>query len=230
MPSFGYCKELSGYSPLKTMFINTQSIPSSIFITDPRYKNYYSLDFASHQGAEISSNVMKGIVDVNVNIYSRCQISSMVEDDFEKCVDDEIQKEIGIPLGCVPPWLSSLNQCNDIYNSTFYEPFGTPKFHTGFTNPVLSLGRTDIEKLCRKSCLSTTSTINLHTVSKGAFLGVQINLDEKVKVTETVFNYDLFESIIDAESCLGLWLRLSMLSLYGVLEDSIAFIRKYAPK
>ena len=55
MPSFGYCKELSGYSPLKTMFINTQSIPSSIFITDPRYKNYYSLDFASHQGAEISS-------------------------------------------------------------------------------------------------------------------------------------------------------------------------------
>ena len=46
---------------------------------------------------------------------------------------------------------------------------------------------------------------------------VSIHFNEKVYVTEKLYNYDSFKFLIDIGSSLGLWLGLSVLGLYDIL-------------
>ena len=120
LPRFGFCKEFSGYNPTEDILItnNNPFTAMQIFLTDNRYRSYYSLDFSSHQGSNII--VQRGNIiclNVNVDIYSSCKIveDSTKKVDFQTCVDKKLKEDFLPMIGCVPPWMSSFYQCNATY-------------------------------------------------------------------------------------------------------------------
>ena len=226
LPPYGFCKEITAYDPLLTIKVFGR-FNFRVFVTDSRYRSHFSPDYSSHQGENIISSINKShVVDIKVNILSTCKIAGLIENDFEKCVDDEIQRKLGATLGCVFPWLSSTNQCSDTYLRNFTN--AVSDFRKVYISNIMTLGKTEFEKSCRKACMTTTSTArtrttkNYHTTNM-----IQIQFEDNVRVTETVYNYDLFQFIIDAGSSLGLWLGLSMLNLHDIFVLGIDFIKRY---
>ena len=65
--------------------------------------------------------------------------------------------------------------------------------------------------------------ISKDTTDLGTMASIIFN--EEVKVYEKVFNYSLFQFIIDVGSSIGLWLGLSALSIYDIIVQAIQFVR-----
>ena len=228
LPLYGFCKEISAYDPSSSILIFSRTNDLKVFVTDSRYRSYFSPDYSSHQGDNIlASDKNQHVVDIKVNILSTCKIADLIEDDFEKCVDKEIQRKLGASIGCTPPWLSPTNQCNDTYPRNFTNP--VPDFRKEYVQNLRTLGKTKIEKSCRKSCTTTISTARVRTTQDDHKNKIQIQFDDKVRITETVYNYGLFQFIIDAGSSLGLWLGLSMLNLHDIFIFGFDFCKRFKP-
>ena len=67
--------------------------------------------------------------------------------------------------------------------------------------------------------------ISKDTTYQGTMASIIFN--EEVKVYEKVFNYSLFQFIIDVGSSIGLWLGLSALSIYDIIliVQAIQFVK-----
>ena len=236
-PKYGFCYQVSNYSTkFEVGIISNIKQDIRVFVTDRNFKSYFSLDYASHQGSPII--VSKGVsqrFEVKIDVSSTCPVETEVtaKNDFEKCVDRKVQEKIGKPLGCIPPWISPNNQCNGSYPYDFVEK-KIPDFEYEYIDLIYGLKKTEIEKKCRKYCSSTTVTVQEGEKfeQEQDQQEIQITFNDRVKVTETVFNYSPFQFIIDVGSSVGLWLGLSVLGLYDlwilILEyiQSREFFRK----
>ena len=228
LPKYGFCKEITNYSPRVELFImpmGTQDM--RIFITDMNYRSYILPDFTSHKGSPIIAKKNEvHMYDVDVEISSSCKVTkdNGGKDDFKKCVDDEIQKQVGKLLGCVPPWMSLNNQCLGTYPSNFTKII--PRFWLDYINPPTSLRNLGIEMKCRKYCSVTRSFVQVREKTTKGFNGlteVFIAFNQQVQVKEKVFNYGLFQFIVDIGSSFGLWLGLSILGLYDLWIQIVDF-------
>ena len=230
LPAFGFCKELSNYSTRSVMQIFRGNSPIPIltdlrlFITDRNYRSYFSLDFTSQNGNPII--IPKDEIhfyDVDVKVISTCNVddknADADKDKFKQCVDEEIQKLIGQPLGCIPPWMSTYNQCNDTYPLYFANKING--FWKKFIFPPLTLQNMDIEKKCWKFCSLTRSTIILREKKVSQEGSIFITFNQQLLVNEKVFNYSLFKFIIDVGSSIGLWLGLSALGIYDIIVQAV---------
>ncbi len=156
--------------------------------------------------------------DVDIEIISSCNIMSREsldsKDTYKKCVDDQIQKEIGEPLGCIPPWMSYSNHCNGTYANNWADSL-IANFTRKFVEKPYSLQSTEIEKKCRKYCSETIASVHTREKRRTSVYASEIRIafNQQVKVTEKIFNYGPFQFIIDVGSSVGLWLGLSVLGI-----------------
>ena len=237
IPKYGFCKEISNYSTAFELYIRPHIRYQDIrvFITDNKFRSYFSPDFTSHKGSPII--VKKGqthMYDVDLEIRSFCQVvkEKVDKDDFKNCVDDEIQALIGKPLGCVPPWMSTSNQCNGTYEDKFADKL-IPNYWKTYINPPMSLRKLEIENKCRKYCSSTSATVQVREkidFVSGSFSEIFIAFNQQVKEVDEVFNYGMFQFTVDVGSSLGLWLGLSILGLYDLWIDAIDFFLNIGQK
>ncbi len=236
LPRFGFCKEFARYDPTKKVaIINKNPLTAMrIFFTDEKYRSYYSLDFSSHQGNNIMVQQGKFLcINVNVNIYSSCNIAkdSTEKVDFQTCIDNKLKDDFLPMIGCVPPWMSSFDQCNDTYPQN--ENYKEIIFKS--YNKIIWLQQSGYEDGC-KSCKQMSSHVSIRddidieetwgdnskTRNHGRVL---IHFDENVYITEKLYNYDSFKFIIDIGSSLGLWLGLSVFGLYDILIRIIGLMK-----
>ena len=223
---YGFCIELSDQSADFDISISADRAedPSLIvFITDRNFRSYFSLDYSSNKGRTLDIEKDEiGMFDVDIEIISSCNIMSREsldsKDKYKKCVDDQIQKEIGVPLGCIPPWMSSSNHCNGTYAQNWIDS-QIADFNKKFVekpySPYSLIQNTEIEKKCRKYCSATIASVHTREKKRTTEFESEIRIafNQQVKVTEKIFNYGPFQFVIDVGSSVGLWLGLSVLGI-----------------
>ncbi len=113
--------------------------------------------------------------------------------------------------------MSPNNPCNEIYPDNF---------EALYIDIIYGLKK----KKCKKYCSSTTATVQEGEKFETEHYNqeIQITFNNRVKVTETVFNYSPFEFIIDVGSSVGLWLGLSVLGLYDLLVLAVQYVQSKA--
>ncbi len=191
LPRFGFCKEITNYDPTEELVLANGNSRTNmvIYITDSAYQSYFSRHFGSHEGDEIIvTPKTKLFIEVKLRMRSTCQTDEIIlgKDDFKSCVDEAVQKEFSPSLQCVPPWLSTNNQCTGIFDGYINET--APKFGDEYIKTVLTGRETKIESNCRKFCNTTISTVKIRgnwTINNDWKIGLaNIVFDKNVLVTE----------------------------------------------
>ncbi len=223
IPKYGYCKEITTYNANQNVVIKPPKHHQQlrVFISDGNFRSLFSIDSTSIKGYPIIVWENQSYsYEVDVSISSSCKVTSQeivdTKEEFKECVDDKVQDAIGMPLGCVPPWLSNKNQCNETYKHEFYE-IAIPNFVQSYVDPPFELGNIKIEKECRKYCSRTRSITQYRQRYMDAQRAlIKLAFNEDVSVTEKVFSYTPFQFIVDIGSSLGLWMGLSVLDLFDL--------------
>ncbi len=230
IPAYGLCREISYFNISKQLNIsNIYNYDSRVLIIDKNYRSSFMPDISTHVGSKIFINVRRDqYIEVKIQVKTNCNNGKvpMTRDAFEKCVDDQIQQEFKEQnISCVPPWLSSNNQCNETYPRDLFGTYNM-EFLYDYVKKVLALDNIKQEINCRYSCKETTYVVNERDSLDSNFRGEAfINFNQKVEVKERLPNYDMFKYIIDVGSSLGLWLGLSILSLYDLIEITVQFFK-----
>ena len=227
LAKFGFCLEISRYDPCCSVEIDNLGNHSlRVLITDRNSRSYFMVDIASHIGEELILQPNKFTnIDVEVKTHTQCKSDlNLVKDvDFYNCVYDEIQKMFENSFGCIPPWLSSNNQCNKTYPRN--QSDSVPNFYWDYLWPVYTLSNNKIEAKCKNSCRKTKFYVHKReTIEDKGWSGAFVKISQKMVVTEKVVNYDLFQFIIDVGSSLGLWLGLSVLGLHELVVEAVQSI------
>ena len=125
IPGYGLCTEISFFNISQQLVLfSIYEYDSTVFITDKDYRSYFMPDISSHVGSKIHMHFSR-----NQNFHVRIQVRThynkgevqMTRNEYEKCVDDKIQKEFEEHnISCVPPWLSKNKQCVEIYSQDFF--------------------------------------------------------------------------------------------------------------
>ena len=236
LPGFGFCKEYTDFDHTKELMFTFKPTDKltrmRIFITNKDYRSYFSPAFASHTGSIINVGLTEHhYINIQVRIISSephtQDVSVAKSKKYENCVDEAIQFEFEKKVGCNPPWLSKNNHCNGTYKNNFLE--NVTDFSREYVEKLISLENTKIEE----DCMGTVTTLfqvetrkfpsNMFT--KKSYGKALIKFNQKVEVTDAVFNYSLFQYIIDVGSSLGLWLGLSMLGIYDFFTDAWILIK-----
>ena len=227
LAKFGFCLEISRYDPCCSVEIDNLGNHSlRVLITDRNSRSYFMVDIASHIGEELILQPNKFTnIDVEVKTHTQCKSdqNGVKDDNFYNCVDDEIQKIFENSFGCIPPWLSSNNQCNKTYPRN--QSDSVPNFYWDYLWPVYTLSNNKIEAKCKNSCRKTKFYVHKReTIEDKGWSGAFVKISQKMVVTEKVVNYDLFQFIIDVGSSLGLWLGLSVLGLHELVVEAVQSI------
>ena len=230
LPSYRFCKEV--LLPLTHGIEISYLYPedSRVSITDRDYKSFFMPDLKSHVGNTILMKPKTDyLIDVRIEVRSYCHNAQkpMSQFEYKKCVDKKLQKTFEQHnITCLPPWLSSGNQCNQTYSYDFYGEFAVD-FYKDFFYKVDMFSNTRFEEECQQSCKETKYVVNLKG-EKSISLNLSyayVNFNQKVVVTEKVPNYDLFKYIIDVGSSMGLWLGLSVFGLYDLIYKAVEIIK-----
>ncbi len=231
IPGYGLCKEILNFDISKELDLITMNPNEArVFITEKNYRSLFMPAISTHVGSKLKIHFSRvQYIDVNIQVRTSCNKDKMpmTRDNYEKCVDDEIKKEFQQHnISCVPPWLSGNKQCNEIYS---YDQFNNDRFdfNNDYVKKVMALDNIKHEINCRYSCRETTYVVNEREIEEDAFGGVaHVNFNQKVEVKQRLPNYDMFKYIIDVGSSLGLWLGLSILGPYDLVEMAVQFINK----
>ena len=236
IPRYGFCREFSDYDPTNEIHVikKNECTAVRIFITDRSYKTYFSLDYSSHVGSNIFIRPPFGYtINVRVKKSSKCvekAKDNLENSNYATCVENRLLSEVCKPLECLPGWMSA----NDICNIT-YDINKDLEVFDEFAMATLLLQETKIERTCQTSCLSTTVYVSIKDeidwneesdsgeLTKPAT--AHIFFDQKVEITETKPNYNMFNFIVDVGSSLGLWLGFSVVNLYDILVLVITVIK-----
>ena len=233
LPRYGYCKEISNYSSDYDLKIYARSKYAEfrVFITDRNFKTYFSVDYSSHQGSSIlTGKAEEHMYEISLYTISSCQITGdkIKKDVHDKCINDNILNTIGKPLGCIPPWMSPNNNCNETYEKDFAES-RIPDFDKEYVKKPYSLRNINLEHTCRKHCSETTYTVKLVEIQKKSrfviyYTEVYLAFNTEAEVNEKVYNYSFYQFLVDVGSALGLWLGLSVLSIYDLWAQSTKIV------
>ena len=141
------------------------------------------------------------------------------KESFNDCVDREVTDDLLPEFGCIPPWLSLNNQCNEIYamdsqqGNIFHYTEGS--LYENYTIPFLLYDQNKAQKKCKKPCHKTTFFIERRRkqVTDYVIYGVDLLFNTEVSFKKKVVAYDMFNFVVDVGSSLGLWLGLSILNI-----------------
>ena len=165
--------------------------------------------------------------------HDNCLPHDKEEELFNDCVDKELTKDLLPKLGCIPPWLSTHNNCDGIYekngtlNKSFYK---SGAVYENYSVPTLYKDQNKAQKKCKKPCLKTTISVEQKLKRlpvEDVHYYVDFRFNTEVGFKEKVVAYDMFNFVVDVGSSLGLWLGLSILNITDAIIDSIWKLNLY---
>ena len=126
-PSHGYCFDFVNLTTIGLLELvhDHEYKQARVYITDKKLRTRNTVYAESQWGSKI---ILKQgwfhefIVKVeqlsNFDPRNPDDCKEYVNDDYEKCIDDELQKVWKPLINCNPPWVSSKDQCNSVINLT----------------------------------------------------------------------------------------------------------------
>ena len=137
-------------------------------------------------------------------------------------------------MECIPPWLSSRNQCYKNFTKENTNAYISGSFTQQFIDPPNNWKPTAAELKCEDPCeisfnqVSLVGDLLLGGISDGFELIIEF--DKVVKIERKVVVYTWFEFIIDGGSSLGLWLGLSALGLTDLALHIFHVVKNFVLK
>ena len=133
-------------------------------------------------------------------------------------------------MDCIPPWLSSSNQCYKkitIYNTS--RSAITDMISERYQFPKFDRRPTEAETKCQNPCKKMTNRISIISEAKKSTYAVRMKFRFKktVRVEKKIVVYTWFNFIIHVGSSLGLWLGLSALGIIDLAIKAFTVARKW---
>ena len=238
LPEYGICWETDEFDPLLGIQV-TDLNKFYVFVTDQNLRTYSNIAFSTHSGPGIGAwygSKLKYKVKVKAidhNNPVRLDICSAYtpKATYSDCINDKLKKMLLPKLGCVPPWLSPDNQCQDIYTGSNFEKFNSilngQDFTENIIEQILSKEQIVVHPRCKQPCITTTNYVELKFRERLTKLTsiVIIKFEEEALLTKTVITYYLSDFVVDIGSLLGFWLGLSIFGLTNILENLFTFFK-----
>ena len=226
-PKFGWCFDISNYTISGEVHFEL-TMPNDteleVFLTDKNMRTMSTIHKPSHWGSNIvissgwtEEYVVKVEQLTSFDPLSPNSCKEYADGEFERCVDEELQKVWKPLINCNPPWLSLQNQCAALQkgaNTTFEELVKEP-YETALK--ILNMDNYAAKRRCMKPCTFTRSNILSNGYYEDEYNGaaLKITFDDLVIKHTKVINYDFSDYLVDMGSSLGLWFGLSV---FGILD------------
>ena len=126
-PKFGFCYDLVNLNTSGEIeiWMPLDYMEAQVYITDKKLRTRNDIHVSSHWESEIILQdgwTQKYVVKVeelsNFDPVIPDDCKEYDNDDYDKCIDYELQKSYKLLFKCDPPWLSSENQCDHEMNDT----------------------------------------------------------------------------------------------------------------
>ena len=137
-------------------------------------------------------------------------------------------------MNCIPPWLSSENQCSTNVTIKYKCNHTWSEIRTmieeKFITPKLESELTEAEKKCKKPCMKMTNKISLRAendLEYPKYAELILKFRKEVIVKKQVVVYTWFNFIVDVGSSLGLWLGLSALGITDMTIEAFLVVKKW---
>ena len=199
-PQFGYCFELENYKIENKVYITV--LPSQtenfnysaykFFLTDRKLRTHTALEIESHKG-----NLPNILDKINYNFEVEVKLISnydprfpkacrnYAENEYNQCVDKELENLVKPILRCNPPWLSDTQACNKHFIGNWSEAYEL-KFKRTIQS-ILSMSSYPAKEACNKPCTVTQSMIRFRNKDDTSN-GRHITLDFDSKVVLSILN------------------------------------------
>ena len=229
-PKYGYCFDISNFTAngIVKIWISVYHLKAHVFITERKLRTRNNVFVESHFGSGIviqegfQKYVVKTEILSNFNPINPDDCKEYKNDDYDKCVDDELQKVWKPIINCNPPWLSSKDQCDSvmIVTKNFTDSFKNKTRETVFG---MYLPKTyPAKEECIKACTVAQSNVfygkqevNEKIKHRAALI---LHFADQVVYTTKTLAYGPSEFLIDMGSSLGLWFGLSV---FGITDLGI---------
>ena len=234
----GFCISLENIpspKPGEELIIKTNFNQSlDVYITDPSKRVYYAVSEASFTGDHIGYTATPNVTNRQLHFYFEVEVKVLNKDypgedctdygseshpeSYADCIDADHQAEFMPLLGCMPPWMSKNSQCKGYVNKSLdYSKNSTIK--ALLYNTLIGLDYS--VPGCKTPChqMKITSRL-LKEIPYAGPPKLLFNFDQMVKKHYSIRTYDAFDFIVEVGSALGLWLGLSVASIFDLILDS----------
>ena len=130
-------------------------------------------------------------------------------------------------MDCIPPWLSSNNQCATNITSYHTKQEISAFIWKHFLHEKLNWKPTEAEKRCKQSCKKMTNIVSLRAKQRMPETSVVIRFESLVRIEKKIVVYTWFNFIVDVGSSLGLWLGLSAIGITDMLIEAFVKIKQW---
>ena len=133
-------------------------------------------------------------------------------------------------MDCIPPWLSSKDQCkaNITYSGNHSKREIQQLISRKFIEPKGDKKLAEVEMKCKTPCRKMTNRVSL--VDKEDYsdhAALEFRFQKTVKVEKKMIVYTWFNFIVDVGSSLGLWLGLSALGITDLVIEAFMVAKKW---
>ena len=225
----GLCKIFTGKfkSHLDISFKDDKNMSEYfIFVSDPAAAPLFHLPYSLMTGDSMELETRKG-VHVNFNVQLKetstetgdntcVDYPSTKHTSYTHCVEEEMRENLFPTLGCMVPWISAKDQCNN--------PIKRLPAHENIVHWIQGIlygsfgGVPYTSVSCPVPCtlLSAHSKYQISSIENYG-RAVYLYFKDTVEVERIVLAYDETSLLVEIGSCLGLWLGLSVVGIYDIL-------------
>ena len=147
----------------------TENFTAEVFLTDKKLRSKNTIYKQSHWGPSIiirnygeHSYMVKVEKLSNYNPRQPEDCKEYSDDEFDKCVDEELQKLWKPVLGCNPPWLTEEDQCTEVLNDTEIPKLANNDDVLKTLYALVEMNNLPAYEKCPKPCTISTQTLFLN--------------------------------------------------------------------
>ena len=164
-PKHGFCYDLVNLTTvgrIKIWTLDPEFKNAKVYITDKKMRTRNTIFTQSNWGKIILFQGLKEYVIKteklsNFDPRNPDDCKEYENDDYEKCVDDELQKVFKPLINCNPPWLSSKDQCDSV--DGIKENFTSMHEMYETVSGIYEMSKYPAMEKCTKPCTVTDTII-----------------------------------------------------------------------
>ena len=235
-PNYGYCKQLE--STMMQLHIFTTK-RSSIFIVDPKTDSKIRIKEMDNSRASLGPSqqnfftsdnyeIKINLHDSHINDGVKCTDYERIGSSYGMCIQNLLENHLEDWYGCIPFWFPDVSEniceVNNSSVSISSQTLGeiTDEFYR-FLNGL----DMKIFSKCLPPCLKMSLTMKntAHLANRLKIAKIKLIFTHEVLVLTDMQAYDMFNVIVDLGSSLGLWLGLSVLGIFDILEEGYLAVK-----